>query len=320
MERHQTNDGFVRKALFTNAIFSAVAGLICIAAPSLLAATLLTGGFVFERIQGPLMILDLGIALLLFAGLTFYAARKRYLSLTLIRLISGADLAWVVLSLALLIIAPTVFTTFGIVLVGAIAIVTMILGVEQLIGAAVTYQGHSKIMVDHDDGVMTLSASLPTAATPGRAWQVISNMEAYADVADNISRVEVMDGAGEGMVRQCADTKGRTWRETCTRWDEGAGFAFSVHTDAPDYPYPIANLNGEWRVEPTETGTTVSMLFKIRPRGGLLNRIAFKMMVGPFAKICDRLLMRWVAIMEERSSSRRVAKAIPVLKPSSSSA
>ncbi len=320
MERHQTNDGFVRKALLTNAAFSAVAGLICIAAPSLLAANLLAGGFVFERIQGPLMILDLGIALLLFAGLTLYAARKRHLSLTLIRVISGADLAWVALSLALLIIAPTAFTTFGMVLVAAIAIVTLILGVEQLIGAAITYQGHSKIAVDHEDGVLNLSASLPTAATPGRAWQVISNMEAYADVADNISRVEVVDGAGEGMVRQCADTKGRTWRETCTRWDDGIGFAFSVHTDAPDYPYPIASLSGEWSVEPTATGSTVSMLFKVRPRDGLLNRLAFKMMVAPFAKVCDRVLTRWVAIMEERSSSRRVAKAVPVFKPSSSSA
>ncbi|MEM8587078.1 MAG: SRPBCC family protein [Pseudomonadota bacterium] len=320
MERHQTNDGFVRKALLTNAVFSAVAGLICIAAPSLLATTLLTGGFVFERIQGPLMILDLGIALLLFAGLTFYAARKRHLSLTLIRVISAADLAWVALSLALLIIAPAAFTTFGMVLVGAIAIVTLILGVEQLIGAAVTYQGHSKIAVDHQNGVMTLSASLPSTATPRRAWQVISNMEAYADVADNLSRVEVVNGAGEGMVRQCADKKGRTWHETCTRWDDGKGFAFSVHTDAPDYPYPIASLTGEWWVEPTDTGATVGMLFKVQPRGGPLNRLAFKMMVGPFAKTCDSLLMRWVAIMEERSSSRRVAKAVPVLKPSSSSA
>lgn len=320
MERHQTNDRFVRKALLTNAVFSAFAGLICIAAPSHLAAAILSGGFVFERIQGPLMILDLGIALLLFAGLTLYAARKRHLNLTLIRVISGADLAWAALSLALLIVAPTAFTTSGMVLVGAIATVTLVIGIEQLIGAAITYQGHSKITDRLEDGVMTLSASLPTTATPGRAWQVISNMEAYADVADNLSRVEIVDGAGEGMVRQCADTKGRTWRETCTRWDDGNRFAFSVHTEAPDYPYPIASLSGEWSVEPTATGSTVSMMFKVRPRGGLLNRLAFKMMVGPFAKTCDRLLMRWVAIMEERPSSRRVAKAVPVLKPSSSSA
>lgn len=153
MERHQTNDRFVRKALLTNAVFSAVAGLICIAAPSLLAATILSGGFVFERIQGPLMILDLGIALLLFAGVTLYAARMRSVSLTLVRVISALDLLWVALSLVLLIVAPAAFTAFGTVLVGAIALVTLVLGIEQLIGAAIICRGYSKITVRHGAGV-----------------------------------------------------------------------------------------------------------------------------------------------------------------------
>ena len=315
MKRYQTNDGFVRRALLANAVFSFATGLICVLAPSWVAGLLLTGDFIFELVTSPFLILDLGIGLLLFAGLVFYAARKPMLNLTLVKAISVADLAWVLLSLLVLVFAPAALTSIGFTLMMAIAIVVLVFAMEQLVGAALTYQGQSDIVIRFRDGEMTLSAARPTSASPDRVWQVISHQEAYADVADNIQSVAVVSGAGKGMVRRCADTKGRTWRETCTGWDEGKGFAFDVHTGAPDYPYPIAALSGEWFLAPTDRGTMVHMVFKVRPKAGPINRLLFKAMAAPFAKICDRLLWRWVAIMEGKANADQHSASGVALAP-----
>lgn len=319
MKHHQANDSFVRRALTTNAVFSLATGLICLLAPSWVAAQLLTGGFIFERLTSPMLILDLGVGLVGFAAILFYCARRMHLNLKLIRLISIADFAWVAFSALVLLLAPGSLTSVGVMLVMAIAIIVLVLGIEQLIGAAITYQGASDISIRFIDGEMVLSAMLPTKATADRVWQVISHQESYADVADNISHVEIVAGKGEGMVRQCADKKGKTWRETCTAWDEGKGFAFTVHTDAPDYPYPIANLSGEWFLEPMAGGTAVRMIFKVQPKAGLINHLAFRAMAAPFAKICDRLLVRWVAIMEGRAAVGTGKAPRGILAPSSTS-
>jgi len=66
-------------------------------------------------------------------------------------------------------------------------------------------------------------------APPDLVWAVITDTDLYAEVAPNLSSVEVLEGEGEGMVRECADTDGKTWTETCTVWEPERRYAVEVH-------------------------------------------------------------------------------------------
>jgi hypothetical protein len=98
----------------------------------------------------------------------------------------------------------------------------------------------------------------------------------YADVADNLSKVEVVNGEGVGVQRRCYGLKGENWLETCDLYDDGRAFGFRVHTGADDYPYPISDLHGEWSVEPNGAGSRFAISIEAAPKGNLLVQTLFK--------------------------------------------
>jgi hypothetical protein len=154
-----------------------------------------------------------------------------------------------------------------------------------------------------EDGKLHKMAYRIVHVSPEVAWQVMTDHAGYAEVADNLSKVEVVSGQGLGMVRRCYDTKGRGWNETCTLWEEGRAYAFTVHTNAPDYPYPLAELKGTWRVDPVAQGSRVSLEFVARAKWGVLGRLMLRVLIGPAGRICRRLLKRWEAVMLARASA-----------------
>jgi ribosome-associated toxin RatA of RatAB toxin-antitoxin module len=99
-------------------------------------------------------------------------------------------------------------------------------------------------------------------ASPDVAWEVVSDVGGFGDVAPNLSRAEVLEGQGQGMVRRCYDARGRGWSEDCTLWEEGHRYEMRVRTET--YPFPLRQLfrdfRGTWEVEPSAEGTLVSML------------------------------------------------------------
>ena len=131
-------------------------------------------------------------------------------------------------------------------------------------------------------------------------WDVVSDLEGYADVAPNLSGAEVLEGRGVGLRRRCYDRRGRGWTETCTLWEEGRRYAFAVDTAAPDYPYPIERLHGSWAVEPEAARTVIAMRFEYEPRGGALGR-ALGWALAPLIWLTGRrLLKRWEARIAAR--------------------
>ena len=299
MTLHQTNDRPLRKVLLANALFSTISGLTLILAPEASAGLLFAEAFVLFGIASEPLLFALGLGLLIFAGFVAFTARQKRLRLGQAKMIVLADLLWVVDSAVLLTVFADRLAPYGFELVLIVAAIVLALAVEQVIGLALIYQGKSQVEITRAGSHMTVTAMIGTTAPAARVWQVMSDQAGYAAVADNLSRSEIVEGEGLDMVRRCTDTKGKSWRETCTLWDAGRAFAFRVHTEAADYPYPIAELTGEWSLAPAPTGSEIRMVFEVEAKPGMLNRLLLTAMSATFAKVCDRLLRRWVRIMEK---------------------
>lgn len=87
-------------------------------------------------------------------------------------------------------------------------------------------------------------------APKDKVWNIISDVGNYHEVtASNISKVEILEGRGLGMIRECSSPTGHSWEEVCTLWDHGKAFAFEVNTQREDYPFPLKSLSGLWRLQ-----------------------------------------------------------------------
>lgn len=298
MTMYQSNESLLRNALTANGLFSALIGVICILAPNAIS------GFLFQRQFGLFgmtpdgLIFGLGIGLVLFAAFVLWMARQTFLHIGRAKIVTTMDVGWVLGTIALLFTSSGFFSSAGQVIVFVVAAMVLIFSIEQAIGIAIIYQGSHHVFATTRGDTLTLTATGATSATPERVWQIMSDQERYADVADNLSKVEIVAGNGIGMIRKCFDTNGKSWSETCTLWEEGQAFAFRVHTEAEDYPYPIAKLGGKWALSEQPDGTEVNLTFHVTAKPGLVNRLLFKAMAAPFSTICDRLLNNWIAIME----------------------
>ncbi|MEX3008492.1 SRPBCC family protein [Hoeflea sp. TYP-13] len=305
MIRYQSNARPLRLVLAANGIFSLLTGIACLVAADGISALLFTQLFTLLGMSSATVIFELGIGLLAFAAFVLWTASQANISRGRAKLITAMDIGWVLASIDLLIFLPGLWTSAGAWIVGGVAAIVALFAIEQVFGLSVLYQGRHEVEAETDGRRLTLSATGFTKASPDRVWQVMSHHEAYADVADNLSKVEVLRGSGPDTERRCTDTNGRSWNETCTLWEEGRAFAFRVHTEAADYPYPIAQLTGTWSLAPVPGGTQITMVFKVTARSGLLNGLMFRFMAAPFSKVCDRLLVNWIAVMEGSAGSIR---------------
>lgn len=139
------------------------------------------------------------------------------------------------------------------------------------------------------------------------AWDIISDLEQYADYAPNLSWAKVISGQGEGLVRRCADTNGGEWNETCVFWDEGN--IYSIQVDTSDYPYPFTFVQGTWSVKETHKGTDLTMKFDIQLKQDppLIGWCVFNFMMRPaFARIGEQLMDNWEGAMFRQVSNSAV--------------
>jgi hypothetical protein len=308
MKRYQSNQSMLRKALRANALFSVLSGVLLMIAAAPLAELMFVPQLELLGFGMTTVLVAAGIGILIFGIDVALISRPERLNLMQTRLVLTLDVLWVIASAALLVFLPDVFTTWGTAIVIVIAIAVADLGLMEFIGLAMVHEGESQTTAVYDGNHLTITASLETDISADRVWSIMRQQERYADVADNLSFVKILEGTGTGMIRECADTKGRSWQETCTRWVEGEGFGFRVHTDAPDYPYPIAALAGDWSVAETQAGSRMKMVFKAEAKSGLLNWLAFRLMAVPFAPLCDRLLLKWVEMMRAEQMATSEAR------------
>ena len=142
---------------------------------------------------------------------------------------------------------------------------------------------------------MTFEMERSINAAPYDAWTVIADVGGYHRLADGLTRVEVLDGDREGMMRRCYDRRGRGWTETCTLWEDGRRYAFAV--DTTTFPRPLRQLlrrfEGTWTVAPDESGSRIGARFVAVPRFGFLGRALVRLTARESEAQLRRLLDRW---------------------------
>ena len=301
MQRHEANDGLLRAVLKTNAALSLAAGLILVLAGGSLAAWITPHAEAVFGLSTAWLLRLVGIDVLAFAALCWWAAARRPLSVPLAQTVIALEALWVAASAVLLAAAGDSLTTAGFWTVAVAALLALDFALLQGFALWQVYRGAAKITLAHDAGEFHISAETAVDAPSAVVWRVMADQKGYAEVADNIAWVEVLRGRGLGMVRRCSDTAGGSWTERCTLWEEGQAFAFVVDTAAPDYPYPLQHLAGRWSMIPEDEAVILRMDFVVRPRPGLLNALKLRLLVAVLLPVCDRLLARWSVRMQEET-------------------
>ncbi len=115
-----------------------------------------------------------------------------------------------------------------------------------------------------------LTVSRDVDASPAEVWPVIADIGGYADHVTDLATTHVLEGSGEGAVRECVTTKDERWREDVTVWRPNETYEVEVRTDT--YPVPLQQVfrrfTGVWSVEPLGDGARVTISFIADVRGG----------------------------------------------------
>ncbi|MEO1203603.1 MAG: SRPBCC family protein [Pseudomonadota bacterium] len=284
-----------RVFLGANAAFSVVCGLMLTSVPGPASEVLFAdaGGW------HPAALRAVGVGLMLFAAYLLLLSAGSRLHRRQVLTVSLADLGWVFGSTLLIAGFGDIFRPDGVLIVVTVAALVAVFAIGQLRSARAIAVPLSRVSLSRSAGVLSFRVSREVNAPASLVWNVMTDHPGYADAASNISRVEVVSGDGLGMQRRCYGPKSENWLETCKHFDEGRAFAFRVHTEAPDYPYPIAELSGRWAVEPTAAGSEFSIRIDVTPKGGLFARTLFSLLAGgKFKAVLIDLAEAWAARME----------------------
>ncbi len=278
----------LQSSLRTNAIFSGLTGLVLIALNRQIAQIFGT--------ENNTVFWVIGILLVFFAGTIIYEIRKQRTLATLWIIIQ--DLLWVIGSTVLLVFNPFAVSLIGLLLIGVVAVIVLYIAINQ---------ANALKLVDNNPEKEGKRWKFERVVESDKqtTWQLISDIGNYALFAPNIDNVTILSGQGKGMVRTCSHGKD-TWAETCTLWSEYEGYAFTVHTGEPDYPYPFKFLNGYWGVEEVDASTTkIVMQFDFQYNKPIQKIIIHPFFRTKFFKIVEKLLDNWQKELEEISSYRQ---------------
>lgn len=132
-------------------------------------------------------------------------------------------------------------------------------------------------------------------------WEVISDVERYAEYAPNLSKAHAITD-GLAPARRCYDTQGRGWNEACVLWEEGRRYAYII--DTTDYPYPFIQMKGTWGLEPQVSGVKVYMRFEYTPKyPWLFGWFTHQAVKRAFMPIVRTLMDNWEAEIQRRVQS-----------------
>lgn len=293
-----SNSPTARIFLGINAAFSILTGAVLVTIPETVNLMM----FVEPEGWKPVIVRLLGVGLVIFAFDLIVMATNRFVTKSETLLIVAADAGWTAASLLTIVFLDEAFTSEGVLAVEIVATFVALLAIGQYVGAGQIVAPLSKARVRFSEGKVIASVKRHVKAPPSTVWEVMTDHPGYADVANNLSKVEILSGDGIGMMRRCFGLKGESWVETCNIFEKGHAFGFNIHTDAPDYPYPISELNGRWAIEPSDTGSAFSIEIAAKPKGGIIARKLFALVARRrFNTVLVELADAWAERMEREA-------------------
>lgn len=247
----------------------------------------------------------LGLGLVGFAALVYALSAYKFVSRTMVNEIVMLDIGWVIGSIVIVAFFGEILTASGTFVVGAVAVVVAFFAVSQFVSAAKIEKPVPVARVERKDEKLQASVKRTVQAPSDVVWAVMTDHPAYADVADNITKVEVLSGDGLGMTRRCYGPKGENWEETCDLFEPGHAYGFRIHTEAEDYPYPFAELTGRWRVEEHPVGSEFHIDIVATLKGNAFSNWLFATVAKPqFKTILIDLADAWAARMEREARTK----------------
>ncbi|MCZ6803293.1 MAG: CBS domain-containing protein [Proteobacteria bacterium] len=118
---------------------------------------------------------------------------------------------------------------------------------------------------------------------PKNIWEILTDMDFFAEAAPNVKRVEHISGNGLGMVRRIHHNSGRSWEETCKDWEVQSYFTMQANTD--NYPLPISNMRRITSMEQIKNSVLIKIRYEYTPKYGPFGYILDKYQLRPILKI-----------------------------------
>ncbi len=281
-----------------NSQFSALNGLALLLAAGLIVPVLFTQPLDWAAFG----LRGLGVGLLGFAAVLYVLSKNKFVSRAAVTEIACLDALWVVGSVILIAFFDGIFTVTGYFVVTVVAMVVAFFAIAQGAAAARITRPIPVARVTIEDGALYARVKRAVQAPTSVVWDVMTDHPAYADVADNIAKVEVLSGDGLGMKRRCYGPKGENWEETCDLFEPGHRYGFRIHTEAKDYPYPFSQLSGRWTVEEHPNGSEFDIEIVAVLKGNTLSKWIFSRMAQPqFTGILIDLADAWAERMEREA-------------------
>ena len=284
--------------LAMNSAFSAFTGIALLSGAGLLSPAI----FAHPVDWAPIGMRLLGLGLLGFAGTLAILAANKFVSKAAVNGIVVLDILWVIGSAGVLLYFVDLLTAVGIEIIVIVAAAVSLFALGQFIGAGKITTPLPVAAVSLVNGNLIASVKRKVDAPTETVWEVMTDHPAYADVASNIAKVEVLYGSGLGMKRRCYGPKGESWEETCDLFEPGRSYGFRIHTEAEDYPYPISELSGHWSVRSIASGSEFSIEITARPKGSAIAQFLFTTLARQqFKVILIDLADAWALRMEKEA-------------------
>jgi uncharacterized membrane protein len=285
----------LRGALIANALFSFATGLLLVGFAEPVATVV---GEV-----APLVLRVIGAGLLPFAAFLVWTARRSVPRPVFVLVASIADLGWVAGSAGLLVFLPSLFSPAGTVAVAGVAGAVLVFGLLQLGGL----RAGSLNRDGRTEARSAVEIRRRVAAPPDVVWAIVRDLETIGRYHPDLRGVEVT-GERVGARRTCENRSGELWTEEVIHWDEeDRALTLRFDTDSPDFPYPVEEMVGGWRVEDREGASEVVVWFEYTVPGGILGEIAAPMIAARSRPVFEATLANMEA--EAKKTTDEVPQA-----------
>ncbi len=269
--------------LRVNAVYSGVSGALAVVVSGRLAEAL---GLPTEAVVA------LGAGLIGYAGVVGWLSTGGRATARVGLIVAAADAAWA-LSVALFLVVSRPAAA-GTVIAMASTIPVAVLAVLQARAAARLTQ----------PGVRVVEVTRTVEGDPADVWEVMTDPEVYARLSPNLSKVGAFVSPAVGGQRRCWDIRDKHWDETLTVWRPGESFSVEVHTDASDYPYPMALMQGSWSVaDAGSRRSRVTMRFTFTPEASVAGQAFATALARTGPTMMRRIITGWAGEVAARQEA-----------------